>query len=74
MTDDPTERAARATIAAKLSTASKDRNSKTDSPGVAQPATAGSAGRETDEVSDRSDLDRDPDAQEKAHLGSGTAR
>jgi hypothetical protein len=74
MTDDPTKRAARATTAAKMSTASKDRNSKTDSPGVAQPATTGSAGNKTDEVSVRSELGRDPDAKEKAHLGDGTAR
>lgn len=73
MTNDPTKRAARATTAAKISTASTDRPSQPESPGVAQPATVG-AGKKPNSASDEGGLGPDPDAKEKAHLADGTAR
>jgi hypothetical protein len=74
MTNNPTERAARATTAAKISTASADRHSKEESPGVAQPATVGTGDKKLNAASDEGGLGPDPDAKETAHLGSGTAR
>lgn len=65
--EDAAQRVARATAAAKLSTASKARD--TESPGVAQPQTARTEGDPEVEEGET----RDPDAHEKAHLGSGTA-
>jgi hypothetical protein len=72
MTNDPTERAALARAAARLSTASKARD--VESPGVAQPTAAGSETDSSDGEREKEDTGREVDAQEKAHLGGGTAR
>ncbi len=74
MTDNPTERAARATTAAKISTASKSRDTEPENPGVGQPATVDAERDSPPQTSEESNLRGDIDAQEKAHLGDGTAR